>query len=51
MFFKFPIYLYINKVEWFETLVGKFLLHFIILLPNLTTYNEENEKNNKRFIG
>ena len=44
-------YIYIYKVEWFETLVGKLLLHFIILLPNLTTNNKENEKNNKRFIG
>ena len=48
-FQKFTIFIY--KVEWFETLVGKFLLHFIILLPNLTTDNTENEKNNKRFIG
>lgn len=44
------IFIY-KKVEWFETLVGKLLLHFIILLPNLTTDNKENEKNNKRFIG
>ena len=38
-------------VERLQTLVGKLLLHFIILLPNLTTNNKENEKNNKNFIG
>lgn len=49
IFQKFIIFIY--KVERLQTLVGKFLLHFIILLPNLTTDNMENEKNNKRFIG
>ena len=50
LFQKFIIFIY-KKVERLQTLVGKFLLHFIILLPNLTTDNMENEKNNKRFIG
>ena len=49
IFQKFIIFIY--KVERLQTLVGKFLLHFIILLPNLTTDNMENETNNKRFIG
>lgn len=38
-------YIY-KKVEWFETLVGKFLFHFIILLPNFTTDKTENEVDN-----
>lgn len=49
LFQKFIIFIY--KVERLQTLVGKFLLHFIILLPNLTTDITENEKYNKRFIG
>lgn len=50
-FFHFCTIFIYKKVERLQTLVGKLLLHFIILLPNLTTNNKENEKNNKNFIG